>query len=277
MKIRNSKKLAALTFALVFLSVGITNAQTPNAYGYSTGYGNVYGSYGLASTMQSMYNVARAQSQRTSSRNAMIKKYGLAAVEKAEREAASRSSSSPSNPQILVSPPPVVRNHGMYRPDPSVDTGKALADNLADTPQEKVLIKQIYAATKSAYEKEAAVKGWQNNIAAGLTFFTVTAMTAYHNADVPSDEAVNTYYKVMNVALDEMPELATVASKDKQAFNNMLIGFSGMLLAVYTEGKQNNDANELATSKKLAGMLIEMVLKTDPENLRIEDGQIVMQ
>jgi len=277
MKIRNSKKLAALTFALVFLSVGITNAQTPNAYGYSTGYGNVYGSYGLASTMQSMYNVARAQSQRTSSRNAMIKKYGLAAVEKAEREAASRSSSSPSNPQILVSPPPVVRNHGMYRPDPSVDTGKALADNLADTPQEKVLIKQIYAATKSAYEKEAAVKGWQNNIAAGLTFFTVTAMTAYHNAEVPSDEAVNTYYKVMNVALDEMPELATVASKDKQAFNNMLIGFSGMLLAVYTEGKQNNDANELATSKKLAGMLIEMVLKTEPENLRIEDGQIVMK
>jgi len=165
----------------------------------------------------------------------------------------------------------------MYRPDPSVDTGKALADNLGDTPQEKALIKQIYAATKAAYEEEAASKGWQNNIAAGLTFFTVTAMTAYHNAEVPSDEAVNTYYQVMNVALDEIPEFAAVANKDKQAFNNMLIGFSGTLLAVYTEGKQNNDAATLATSKKLAGMLIEMVLKTDPENLRIENGQIVMK
>jgi len=81
----------------------------------------------------------------------------------------------------------------------------------------------------------------------------------------------------MNVALDEMPELAAVASKDKQAFNNMLIGFSGMLLAIYTEAKQNNDADELAKSKKLAGMLIEMVLKTDPDNLRIENGQIVMK
>ena len=280
MKIRNFKKLAALTFALAFLSVGITNAQTPNAYGYSTGYGTVYGSFGLASTMQSMYNVARAQSQRTTARDAMIKKWGLAAVEKAEREAGSRSStgtSAPSNPQIVVPPPPVVRNHGVYRPDRSVNTGKALADNLADTPAERALIEQIYAATKAAYEKEAALKGWQNNIAAGLTFFTVTAMTAYHNAEVPSDEAVNTYYKVMNVALDEMPELATVASKDKQAFNNMLIGFSGMLLAVYSEGKQNNDAAELATSKKLAGLLIEMVLKTDPENLRIENGLIVMK
>lgn len=275
MKIRN-RKLAVLTFALAFLNVGSTNAQTPNAYGYSTGYGTVYGSYGLASTMQSMYNVAQAQMQRTTARNAMIKKWGLPAVEKAEREAGSRSSTG-THPQIVVPPPPVVRNHGMYRPDPSVDTGRALADNLGDTPEEKALIKQIYAATKAAYEKEAAVRGWQNNIAAGLTFFTVTTMTAYHNAEVPSDEAVNTYYKVMNVALDEIPEFGTVASKDKQAFNNMLIGFSGMLLAVYSEAKQNNDATAIATSKKLAGMLIEMVLKTDPENIRIENGQIVMK
>ena len=81
----------------------------------------------------------------------------------------------------------------------------------------------------------------------------------------------------MNVALDEIPEFATVASKDKQAFNNMLIGFSGMLLAIHSEAKQNNDANALATSKKLAGMLIEMVLKTDPENLRVENGQIALK
>jgi hypothetical protein len=282
MKTRNYRKLTALTFALAFLSVGSANAQTPNAYGYGTGYGTVYGSFGLASTMQSMYNVAQAQMQRTTARNAMIKKWGLAAVEKAEREARSKSSTgsktaAPSNPQIVVPPLPVVRNHGVYRPDPSVDTGKALADNLAETPEEKALIKQIYAATKAAYEEEAALRGWKNNIAAGLTFFTVTAMTAYHDAEAPSDEAANTYYKVMNVALDEIPELATVASKDKQAFDNMLVSFSGMLLAVYSEAKQNNDAGALATSKKLAGMLIELVLKTNPENLRIENGQIVMK
>jgi len=74
-----------------------------------------------------------------------------------------------------------------------------------------------------------------------------------------------------------MPEMATVANKDKQGFNNMLVGFGGILLAAYLEAKQNNDAAALATSKKLAGMLIEMVLKTDPENLRIENGQIVLK
>ena len=71
--------------------------------------------------------------------------------------------------------------------------------------------------------------------------------------------------------------LHRVAICERSEVHNMLIGFSGMLLAVYTEAKQNNDAATLATSKKLAGMLIEMVLKTDPENLRIENGQIVMK
>jgi len=102
-------------------------------------------------------------------------------------------------------------------------------------------------------------------------------MTVYHNADEPGEEAVATYYKVINAALDEMPELAAAANKDKQGFNNMLVVFGGMLLAVYSEAKQNNDAEALASSKKLAAMLIEMVLKTDPENLRIEDGQIVIK
>jgi hypothetical protein len=102
-------------------------------------------------------------------------------------------------------------------------------------------------------------------------------MTVYHNAEEPGDEAVGTYYKVMNAALDEIPELAAAANKDKQGFNNMLVGFSGILLATYTEAKQNNDAEALATSKKLAGMLIQMVLKTDPDNLRLENGQIVMK
>src|SRR5258706_13833611 len=109
MKIRNYKKMATLTFTLAFLSVGITNAQTPNAYGYSTGYGTVYGSFRLASTMQSMYNVARAQTQRTTARKAMIKKWARAAAEKAEPETGSRSSPgtktpAPANPQIVLPP-----------------------------------------------------------------------------------------------------------------------------------------------------------------------------
>lgn len=51
----------------------------------------------------------------------------------------------------------------------------------------------------------------------------------------------------------------------------MLIGFSGLLLAGYLEAKQTGDAAALANCRKLAGILIEMVLNTDPENLRLEN------
>jgi hypothetical protein len=279
MKKRTDKQLAALTLALGFLSVGIANAQIQAAGGgyYRAGYPTVYGSFGQASVAQGrMYDAVKTQNRRTTERDALIQKWGLAAVEKAERDAASGSTRR-SNPKIVVPPPRVVRNYGVYRPDATVDTGKALADALGTTPEEKALIKQIYASTKVEYDKEAASRGWKNNIAAGLTFFTVAAMTVYHDAEQPSDEAANAYYKVMNAALDEMPEMATAANRDKQGFNNSLVGFGGMVLAAYLEAKQNNDAKALATSKKLAGMLIEMVLKTDPENLRIENGQIVLR
>jgi len=277
-----SKTLAIATFAssIVFLSFSIASAQIQAAGGgyYRAGYPTVYGSFGQASVAQSrMYDQVKVQNRRKMERDALISKWGLAAVEKAEREAGSTSGAKPSNPQIVVSPPPIVRNHGVFRPDPTVDTGKELADALGDTPEEKALIKRIYAATKVLYEKEAAQRGWKNNLAGGLTFFTATAMTVYHNAEEPSGEAANTYYKVLNLALDEIPEMATAANKDKQGLNNTLVGFSGILLAGYSEGKQNNDAATIASYQKLAGMLIEMVLKTDPENLRIENGQIVMK
>ena len=263
---------------MVFSSFGIANAQIRSAGGgwYVAGYGTVYGSFGQASASRNIYSTMQSQTRKTAERNALKKKWGLAAVERAEREAASGSSTS-SNAEIVVPPPTVVRNHGVFRPDITVDTGKAMADALADTPEERALIEQIYTATKAAYEKEAAARGWKNNIAAGLTFFTITAMTVYHDSPEPSDEAVNNYFKIVNAALDEIPEFATVANKDKQGFNNMLIGFSGILLATYVEGKQNGDAETLASANKLAGMLIEMVLKTDPKNMRLENGQIVMK
>ena len=284
MKHDHYKGLAALTFAFAFavLSTGVASAQTYNSSsgGYNTGYGTVYGSFGQAFATQNIYNTMQMQMQKTMMRNAMIKKWGRAAVEKAEREAASGSSSpgaKNSSSAIVVSPPPVVRNHGVFRPDATIDTGKALADALGETPEEKALIKQLYAATKAAYEKEAASKGWQNNIAGGLTFFTVTSMIVYRDIEDPSAEAVNGYFNLLNTALDEIPEFANIPNKDKQGFNDMLIGFSGLLVAGYLEGKQNNDAATLASYKKLAGMLIEMVLKTDPENIRVENDQIVLK
>jgi hypothetical protein len=202
-------------------------------------------------------------------------------VEKAERESAAKSSSGSrppaSNLKIVVPPPRVVHNYGKFRPDPAVDAGKSLSDAIGETPEEKALIKQIFTATKAAYEKAAEPKGWKNNIAGAMTFFTVSAMTVYRDAEEPSDDAVDNYFKIVDASLDELPEFAKVSNRDKQGFNDMLIGFGGLLLAGYTEGKQGNDAATVETYRKLAGGLIRLVLKADPDNLQIENGQIVQK
>lgn len=145
-EISNSVAILVFASAMIFLSSGIANAQIQSAGGgyYVAGYGTVYGSFGQAGAAQSrMYDKMKVQ------------------------KTASASSTS-SNAKIP--PPRVIRNHGMFRPDKTIDTGKAFADALGETPEEKALIKQIYTATKAFYEKEAAAKGWKNNIAAGLTF-----------------------------------------------------------------------------------------------------------
>ena len=71
---------------LAFLCVGVTDAQIQAAGGgyYVAGYGTVYGSFGQASVAQSrMYDAVKTQNRKTSERNALIQKWGLAAVEKA--------------------------------------------------------------------------------------------------------------------------------------------------------------------------------------------------
>jgi hypothetical protein len=260
--------MAAIVLAFVFFAATDADAQwnSANAYGYSTGYGTVYGSYGLASTIQSMYNVARSRSLTTA-----------ASTSKSGPASSGAGNSRSPNAQPRVPTAPVGRSYGAFRPDTSVDTGTALANNLGTTPEEKELIRKIYSATQVFFEKEAGAKGWKNNIAGGLTFFTIAAMTVYHDADEPGIDAVDSYYKLMNAALDEIPAVGSASNQDKQGFNNVMIGFGGILLAGYSESKQNNDAESLAANKKLAGMLIEMVLKTDPDKLRLENGRIVMK
>lgn len=179
-----------------------------------------------------------------------------------------------SNTTAPAAKPKALRNLGRFRPDARVDTAKALADNIGDSPEEEAHVKKLYAATKNFYEKEAAAKGWKNNIAGGPTFFTATAMTVYRDDGEPSAAAANIYFKSVSGALDQMPEMANATNRDKQALNNVPIGFSGILLAAYSEGKQKNAAATLAKSKKLAGMLIEMVLKTKPENITIKNNRI---
>lgn len=278
-----NKSLAlSLLVLTILLTFSQADAQTwnSNAGGYNTGYGTVYGTFGLAQATQNMYNTMQMNMQRSIMRQAMIKKWGLAAVEKAEREARSGSKSG-SKPSAAAGPkveyvPPVPKNYGVFRPDPTVDTGKMIADALGETPAEKKLYTQIYTATKAAFETEAAANGWKNNIAGAFTFFVVSNATIYHGSEEPSADTVSALYQAFNQSFDEVPEFGKMTNRDKQGLYNTLIAFSGIPLAAYTEGKQNNDEATLKVASQLSGELIKLVLKVEPDRVRFANGGLVV-
>ncbi|HEX2639500.1 MAG TPA: hypothetical protein VHL50_02965, partial [Pyrinomonadaceae bacterium] len=133
MKLRFLGRLVGLTLSITFFAAA-ASAQwgTPNAYGYNTGYGTVYGTFNHAALMQSMYNVTRSE------------QLNRARSQQPQNSRASRTTTAPA---------PVVRNYGLFRPDATVDTGKLLSESLGSTPEEKALIKTIYKLTKESYEK----------------------------------------------------------------------------------------------------------------------------
>lgn len=210
-------------------------------------------------------------------RQALIKKWGLAAVEKAEREAAARGTSNGSiasnASNISLPSKSLPKNYGRFRSDLMVNSAKVLSDALGETPEEKRLITGIFTDTKAAFEREAAAKGLKNNISGALTLFIITAAKVYNDKEA-DEEASDVLSDAINTAIDEMPEFSSLTNKQKQGYYDMLIGFSGLLLAGYTESKQNGDAATLNAYTELSGELIKFFLRISPERLQISNGMI---
>jgi hypothetical protein len=57
-------------------------------------------------------------------------------------------------------------------------------------------------------------------------------------------------------------------NRDKQGLYNTLIAFAGIPLAVYVEGQQSSDAATQKTASQLAGELIKLVMKVEPDQVR---------
>lgn len=255
-----------LVFAMICLTAATAEAQTYNTYagGYNGGYGTVWrnpGSAMLSQVIQANANAWRAKNKVAAPRSGA--KSGNAA------------STAVSSTPTASSPP---RNTGIsyaaFKPDAAVDTAKLLADSLGTTVEEKALLSAVFKQTKTSFETAAAAKGWKNNYAGAMTFFVVTAVTVYRDGPEPSEAGADNFFNGFSQVIDSVPEFAKIPNREKQDYYNKLIGFSGLLLAGYNEGKQTNNRETLKAYKQIAGMLIEMILKTDPNNINVSGGNI---
>lgn len=246
-------------------------AQTwnSNAGGWNTGYGTVYGSFGYAMATQNMYNTMQLNIQRATMRQAMINKFGLAAVEKAEREAKAGKTPDPAGPAVNA-PPPAPKNVGAFKPVKGVNVAKQLGDAIGSTPEEKQGITAIAAATKQAFETQPDTKPWANNLAGALTFFLVGNTVIAKGVDEPSDETIKALFAAITQTLDESPELAKASAKDKQQLYDALLAFTGLALAISEDAKERNDAEQLAQAKELSANLLKLVLKVDAAKITLQ-------
>lgn len=153
---------------------------------------------------------------------------------------------------------------------PSQNTGfeTTFANSIGGTEQEREFIRQVVITTKTAFEKEVAAKGRPNNLAAAMTFFVATMATVYHNDPEPSDPAIDKLWDGLNGTLNELPGVAGMTDAEKQVMYDTLVAYSGLVLTGHMVAAQTGDADIRKIYKTLAGVLIQTVLKTDPEKLR---------
>lgn len=262
-------------FALfVLCSFQTANAQTwnSNAGGYNGGYGQVYQSFGLAQATINMQNTTQMQIQRAMMRQAMEKKWGKKAVANVmDKPSGNRTSNSTrNNAPATVSAQTVAAptNYAFFKPVPGADNYKTIIDTLGSTAEEKAVLKLIFSETKKAFETQAASMNGKNNIAAALVFFIAASVTVYNDAPEPSDAATESLYRALNSVIDETPEMKDVPNADKQKLYDSLISFSGLIMSGYIQGKQTNDKELTNQYRQIAGVLIEMILKSKPNKIR---------
>lgn len=160
-----------------------------------------------------------------------------------------------------------------FKPTAGSQTFDLLAESLGTTQQEKLFLKELFRATRTAFEKEVKAKGRSNNLTAAYTFFVATAVTVYHDDSEPSDEAIDNLWDSLNNVFVENTDLAEVSDVEKQQIYETLVAFSGLLLAGHMEGKSSRDSETLQLYRQLAGFMIQLVLKTDPDKIRFaKDG-----
>jgi len=255
-------------FVVLFAVPAFAQQWNSNAGGWNTGYGTVYGSFGVAMATQNIYNTTQMQIQRLTMRQAMINKWGLAAVEKAEREAASgKKSTAPEGLQVTA-PPPAPKNVGVFKPGKS-NVAKQLGDAIGSTKEERDAVAMLASATKEAFEAQPETQKWKNNVAGALAFFLISNLVVATGSEEPSDETSQALFQAMSLALDASPEMAKASAKDKQQLYDLLIGFTGLPLAIYTEAKERGDAAQMKQAQELAAKLIELVLKVDAKSVKL--------
>lgn len=245
----------------------------PTAEGWSTGFGTVYGSFAVANATQSIYNTTQMQLQQTMNRQALVNRFGEEAVQKLERE--QRAATSSAERSARTSQEPTAIGSSRFRPDGSLNVAGVLTDNLGVTPEEKQAIVEAFLAGRQAFESVVQDGAWKHDVAGALAFF-VASNAAIYNDEGVSDEATVALYDAFRQSLGGTAEFRGMSDREKEGLYDVLIGFAFITLSTHAAALESEDEASLEEARHLAGGLLELVLQTSPDNIRVEEGAVVL-
>jgi hypothetical protein len=145
---------------------------------------------------------------------------------------------------------------------------RELARTLSNDSNEQAAFVEIFKATKAGYDSETASLGRKNDVAMALTFFVSTCLTVYHDTPEPSEDAVESVYQLFANSMKADAAIGNMSNSEKQAVNDRLIYISGLILAGYVKGKQDNDQSILQAYRLLAGGCFKSLTAIDPNSIR---------
>ena len=146
--------------------------------------------------------------------------------------------------------------------NPAGDSGvaKSLADALGRTEEEKAALTEAFGQIKQGYEAEVAKKGKSNNLAAAMTFFIAANVAAYHQTEMPADEAGENLFQSLQETMAGLPAFARMSNPEKQQMHDWLVCMAGFVMAGYTEAKKDGDQESLKNFSEFADNSIRLVL-----------------
>lgn len=160
-------------------------------------------------------------------------------------------------------------SNGTAKPRPEVvkfspagDSGvaKSLADAFGRNEEEKAALAEAFKQIKQAYEAEVAKAGKANNLAAAMTFFITANVAAYHQTEMPSDEAGDNLFQSLEETMASVPEFSRLSNPEKQQMHDWLVCMAGFVMTGYADGKRSGDKEVLKNFGELADYSMRLVL-----------------
>jgi hypothetical protein len=172
----------------------------------------------------------------------------------------------PTAPQASAGVKRPAAGSGRFIPDAGDDSLRQLADSAGTTAEEKQQLLQLAQAGKALFDQKYGPKGWKNDLAGAYAFFIVAISTVYNDRE-PDGAAQDRLFEGLSATLAQTPDVARTSARDKTALYNTLIAGGGLPLLFYIDGKQQNNATEIAQAKAVAAEFSRKILNTEPQAL----------